>query len=334
MRKAAIIFFCLGIVAVVHASTIQSKLIKARGMLDKKDYNAARQLFENVLYEEPNNFDAVLGLAQTYQEMRHYDKAIPHYTNAIALKPTSPKLREVYNNLGVCYNNVGDIEHAIITLEAGVKKYPTFGKMYYNLGNAYFKVKNWTEALDNYTTALTYTTIPDDQAYIYNSIGNTYSMQRDAEAGINAYQNAVKLKPDYWKAYFNLGLTYSYREQYYDAASVYRKVTEIKPDYPDAYYNLGRALSILKKWDEMIVAYEKAIALRPTYYEAMYNLACYYAVIPNDNGQPQYTRALEWLQKAIRQEPDVKTYAQEEDYFLKLRADAQAGPKFEALIHQ
>ena len=59
---------------------------------------------------------------------------------------------------------------------------------------------------------------------------------------VEAYREALRLKPDYVKAMNNLGAAYNKLGQYQEAVALLLNATRAKPDFPEAHYNLGTAL--------------------------------------------------------------------------------------------
>jgi tetratricopeptide (TPR) repeat protein len=55
-----------------------------------------------------------------------------------------------------------------------------------------------------------------------------------------------------------------------EAIEAYEEAIEIKPDKDEAYYGIGVAYDSSNKFKEAIEAYEKAIKIKPDYYEALF----------------------------------------------------------------
>jgi tetratricopeptide (TPR) repeat protein len=72
--------------------------------------------------------------------------------------------------------------------------------------------------------------------------GNQKFQNGNINAAITEYNKAIRLKPDYYKAYNNLGILYaSALGNYTEAIRNFNKAIEIRPDYADAW--LGRGTS-------------------------------------------------------------------------------------------
>ena len=69
---------------------------------------------------------------------------------------------------------------------------------------------------------------------------------------ISDYTDAIRLNPDYAKAYYNRALIHAYAEKgdLDNAIRDYTEVIRLNPDDAKAYYNRGVARLGLRKWEE------------------------------------------------------------------------------------
>ncbi|MCX5635759.1 MAG: tetratricopeptide repeat protein, partial [Planctomycetota bacterium] len=58
---------------------------------------------------------------------------------------------------------------------------------------------------------------------------------------IEAYKQAIRIKPDDTEAHNNLGVAYGGLGRYQDAIESFKQAIKIKPDYAEAHNNLGAA---------------------------------------------------------------------------------------------
>jgi tetratricopeptide (TPR) repeat protein len=63
----------------------------------------------------------------------------------------------------------------------------------------------------------------------------------DPKKAIKYLSKAIKLQPDYAKAYYKRGIAYDELRQYQWAIEDYNKAIRLQPDYARAYYNRGVA---------------------------------------------------------------------------------------------
>ena len=75
---------------------------------------------------------------------------------------------------------------------------------------------------------------------LYNR-GNARNDQRQFELAVADYSRAIKLKPDYAKAYYNRGNAHIDLRRYALAIADYTRTIRYQPDHAEAYFNRGLA---------------------------------------------------------------------------------------------
>jgi len=117
-----------------------------------------------------------------------------------------------------------------------------------------------------------------------------------------AFQEAINIQPDNFKAYFSLGATYEAKGDYQKAATAYRQAVKLQPnadkgDSPNdvlfAYYNLGNSLASANDHKAAIDAYMQVVNRVPNLSKPYYNIGLSYAAM---NDQP---KAIESFKKAV-----------------------------------
>ena len=73
------------------------------------------------------------------------------------------------------------------------------------------------------------------------SPGNAYYVKGEYDAAIKDYSEAIRLKPDYAKAYTNRGIAYGKKGEYDEAINDFSEVIRLKPDDASGYTNRGIA---------------------------------------------------------------------------------------------
>jgi len=126
--------------------------------------------------------------------------------------------------------------------------------------------------------------------------GHTAAWNLDWRTAAEAYQRAVKIKPNDYFALTNLGLALFSLEDYENAARVYRRAAEVAPREPLPWEKLSQIYEALdqpkaaveaalaaaeryarnRQWDRAIANWERAVLLAPSYVKAHYYLAMAY----------------------------------------------------------
>ncbi len=86
-----------------------------------------------------------------------------------------------------------------------------------------------------------------EEAERYNREGAGYFNNGDYDAALASFKEAIRLKPDNWKAHYNLGATYVKKGQWDASIDSFKEVVRLEPDIAPAHFALGEAYA--KKGD-------------------------------------------------------------------------------------
>ncbi len=125
------------------------------------------------------------------------------------------------------------------------------------------------------------------------TVAATLQSQNRNDECIAAYEQAVRVKPDYTEAWVNLGVAWKNKGNNERAIFCYRKVLQFKPDFAEIYYNLGNSLR--DKPFEAIANYQKAIQYKPDMVGAYINLGlCYHEMARSEEAIACYEKAVHY----------------------------------------
>ena len=123
-------------------------------------------------------------------------------------------------------------------------------------------IANITEGIDDERAAQSWFSI----GYLLHS-----KDEPDFDAAINAYDAALRLKPDFAEAYNNRGVARDILGQHAAAIADYDAALRLKPDYADTYNNRGVARRALGQHAAAIADYDAALRLNPNHADAYNN---------------------------------------------------------------
>jgi Flp pilus assembly protein TadD len=134
--------------------------------------------------------------------------------------------------------------------------------------------------------------------YWYN-LGIIYGKSGKLQEAMDAFKEAIHIKPDYAEAHNGLGSAYwksGYAEAHrgpgsaygksgklQEAVDAFKEAIRIKPDYAEAHTNLGTAYSQSGKYQEAIESFKEAIRIKPDNAVAHYNLGLTYVRLKDRN---------------------------------------------------
>ncbi len=131
------------------------------------------------------------------------------------------------------------------------------------------KEECWDEAVSAYQEAIR---LNPQYVEALSNLGNVYRRQRQWAKAITAYQDARRLKPQSADLHNNLGVVYKEKGDLDQALAQYQEATQLSPQHAEAHHNMGVVLKDQGKLDEAARALQQALNLKPNYANAHYHL--------------------------------------------------------------
>lgn len=103
-------------------------------------------------------------------------------------------------------------------------------------------------------------------------LGKLFLSRNFFEEAVVCFKNAIRLKPDYIRAYQQLAVTYLKMQQPGEAVTTCNTVLEQHPDFPDILDLLAVVYTHMGSYEKAKDALQKAIQIKPDYLESQFNL--------------------------------------------------------------
>lgn len=211
------------------------------------------------------------------------EKAIAYFEKAVE---SDMNYAEAWAQTGFCNEKLGRHAEALEASKKAVSLRPS-AESFFNIGLANFYLKQYREAADGYRQSIKLD--PYNAADAYFGLGLVYRDWGKPEDEIQAYKQAIRLKPDYTSAYERLGSRYLRSKKFLEAIEVYRQLSALKPGDAVAPNNLGEAYLELNRLNEALESFRQSIRLKPDFGKAYYNLGkCLLAMGNRDAALEQY----------------------------------------------
>lgn len=169
------------------------------------DVHAAEQQYQIVLRQEPNNRDALLGLAAIALNQRQAERAGTFYGRLLELDPSDPEAIAGLTSL-----QQGDPVQSESRLKKALNQSPHSGAILFSLGNLYAQQSRWSDAQQSYFRA--FDSVPTNADYAFNL---AVSLDR---------LNQTKLAKDYYQRALSLTQT---GPGNFSRSSVQKRIEEI-----------------------------------------------------------------------------------------------------------
>ena len=158
-------------------------------------------------------------------------------------------------------------------------------------------------------------------------LGVAYGSSGMFQKSVEAFAEAVRIKPDLPEARVGLGIGYAGLNQYNEARAALEQAIKLKPDYQEALVNLGGVYDRLGMHNEAVRSLRKAIALHKDDPDAYFNLGIVYL------NARDYPAAREALEGAIGIRPEhAETHGLLGVTYIKLDLPRKALDEFKQVI--
>src|SRR5688500_103699 len=151
------------------------------------------------------------------------EKALPYFEKAVE---SDSNYAEAWAQSGFCNEKLGKHAEALEASKKAVSLRPS-AESYFNIGLASFYLKQYREAEEAYRQAIRLD--PYNAADAQYALGLVYRDWGKIDDEIQAYKQAIKLRPDYTSAYERLGSRYFRSKKYAEAAEIYKQLSALKP---------------------------------------------------------------------------------------------------------
>ena len=188
----------ISITSTKTAPEVSPQLVNAYQAFQQNRLDAAQESYQKILLAEPNNTEALLGLAAIAEQQKQPDKAAQYYLQVLRLDPKNAIAQA--GLLGIVGHT--DPQASEARLKQLLAREPS-AFVYFTLGNMYAEQSQWPAAQAAYFQALHLQ--PDNADYAFNlAVGLEHLNQ--PKLALKFYQQALQLAKDQGHANFELSL--------------------------------------------------------------------------------------------------------------------------------
>ena len=279
-------------------------LQKAIALQNARQFDQAKLIYEDILKNNSNHFDAIHLLGVIYLQREHFDLALDYLNRAVALNPT---FADAVFHRGLTYKMQYKLDQALIDytkaltlnpthqnalLESGciyeagdlLDKSLTFFEKAIEVNNAFVLARlnkvNVLRRLKRFDEALAEIEITLEMAPQYSLAYSTKAMiltdQHHFDLALQLSDKAIALggnSSELGQLYSQRGIIYRGLWKLDEAASAFQKAIEYSPNLADAYANLGLVFTDQGKLDQALPIYEKGLKIHPSHHTCRFNYA-------------------------------------------------------------
>jgi len=217
------------------------------------------------------------------------EKALPYFEKAVE---SDSNYAEAWAQAGFCREKLGRHSEAIEASRRAVSLRPS-AESYFNIGLANYYLKQYREAENSYRQSIRLD--PYNGADAWYALGLVYRDWGKGDEEIQAYKQAIRLKPDYVSAHERVASAYVRLKKYPQAIESYKQLLALKPGDATVPNNMGEAYIELGLTSDAVEAFKHAIQLKPDFGKAYYNLGRSYLTLGNRNAALEQYNILQTL---------------------------------------
>lgn len=263
--------------SVAHKDEVQLHFTLGVLLASAKQYHAAQLELEQANALQPETFELLHNLGQTYLREHEYAKADLTVNRALKLKPDSVEtiylLAQIYSEQSrpldaldllvhahkVAPQNTDVIflmarvsmtqnyfEDAIPLLEAGLKIAPQRADLHAALGESYFMSGKAERAIDEFKTLIAL----DPSPRSYTFMGLSYQHLGRFDEALKYFNQGLKLDPHNASCLFNIGYIEERQGNYSRADALFQQALRASPDFSEALLELANLRMKDKKFVE------------------------------------------------------------------------------------
>jgi tetratricopeptide (TPR) repeat protein len=245
-----------------YDDSVEALLQQGHDKLDREQYQAALEIFQQAAARVPANAPALYGLGLACYRLQRYGDAVEHLTEALRIKEEYPL---ALVRRGLAYKALNENVLARADFERAIEIPAGDFEDWRGRGSALDDLGRYEEAIASYDRAIE---IKPDSHYAWGYRGIALGNLGRYEEAIASYDRAIEIKPDKHDAWYSRGIALDDLGRYSEAIASYDRAIEIKPDKHQAWVNRGVALRNSGRYSEAIASYDRAIEIKPDYHYA------------------------------------------------------------------
>ena len=206
---------------------------RAEAASDANRHDAAIDLAMKAITADPTHGDGYASLGRACLGLGRHKEAEEHFRHALSIEPESPWY---LGGLSVCLRLQDRADEALEFTRELIRLYPTLG-------------------------------------YSHEMHGHSLRIDKQFEASIEAYEQALRFDPECEESLMGNGLSLLRLNKPKEAEAIFRRALVLNPNRAACVNNLGVSLEGQGKLKESAVAYKAAVMIDPTYQIAKSNTA-------------------------------------------------------------
>ena len=244
----------------VNINDIYAKAIK---QWQSSNFIEAKNYFKKIQKKQPANAEILSYIGILDLQLKNFKDGISCLKKANTINPSDKNIKVNLSNGLIDYSNElinkNLFSQAIDVLEESITFLPNNEATYLNLMRLYIAEKKFNKVKEKYEFLKKINPKNSNMYFLY---ANSLFDQREFQAAIYFYEDAISLKPEFIECHFHLALCYEFIGKIKDALNKYDECLKINPNYDLALFNKSQLLLAINFFDEGWELYQKRWSLK------------------------------------------------------------------------
>ena len=195
---------------------MSEKFKQAFNLHQKGKLTDARNIYQEILKESPQNHEVWDLLGVLYMQAEKYEEAEKCIKKALSIKIETYYLE----NLGKLYQKIKNYTDAIEIYKILTNALPNNYEHWFSLAMSYKNNSQWNESKNAYYKAIE---INPKSHESYFNLAYLYFNENDPDGAVKCYEKALELEPDDWETKYFLSLAYMQVKNYKDGLKYFEE---------------------------------------------------------------------------------------------------------------
>ncbi|GAB4849033.1 Suppressor of RPS4-RLD 1 [Ancistrocladus abbreviatus] len=280
--------FCVARISKTKSISLDFRL--SRGIAEVNDgrYAYAVSIFDQILKEDPDYPEALIGRGTAYAFQRELDAAIADFTKAIEVNPSAG---EAWKRRGQARAALGDSARAIEDLSKALEFEPNSADILHERGIVNFKFKDFDAAVQDLSVCVR---LDRGNKSAYTYLGLALSSIGEYKKAEDSHMKALQLDRDFLEAWTHLTQLYQDLANTNRAFDCLNQVLQIDGRFAKGYYLRGLINHGMGDHRNAIKDLSVALSIESSNVECLYlRASCYHAVGQFREAVKDYDAALD-----------------------------------------
>ena len=207
-------------------------LARAKNLFQKKDYEQASTVLQDIIKNHPNDASVHFLLGATRQKLLRNQEALVSYQQAVEI---DPKMDKAWQQIGFILRDRMDYQNAEAAFLRASEIDPSSGATLQGLSETYMIMQDYGKALSTYEKLLRIE--PNNESAHYN-LGTIYLGKKDYPKAKRSFLNTIEINPNFAEAHNNLGLVYLHEGEVDLSILENERAVALKSNLSSAHYLL------------------------------------------------------------------------------------------------